>query len=995
MNAFRIRQLLGSAAAILLLAGVVAEPVQAQRGTVAGQVTDKSNQPVSGASVIIIGTSLQGRTTREGRFTLTNVPAGQYQVQVRLIGYATATSPVTVAAGQTATADFVLTAAAVPLDVVIISATGQEQLKRESGSNVGTIDAATVAQAALPTNAADLLNSRVPGVEVMQSGGTTGTGSRIRIRGATSLSLRNEPIIVVDGVRVDNVPNADGGLGAAGGQAPSRLNDLNPEDWESVEVVKGPSAAALYGTDAANGVIQIRTKQGRPGPTKWSGYLEGAVLNDPTQWPANYFSRGSNGRSCRLTSQALGSCTVVAVDSFNPLEQNSPFRQGVRQQYGVNVSGGNEATTFYVSGDFQREKGIFESNDLKKTNLRVNLHNQISQLMDLSVTSAYVSSDLALPQNDNNSFGILPSGLLGFAFDTAAPLANVPNPRGGYRFLTPAQATAISATQRIERFTGGLNLNFRPWSFLAVRGTAGYDVNNQGDNFLNPPSVNPFDLEGSAFGYRAQVRTYSANLSSTGSFRLSPVVTSNTTVGVQYTKNIFEQIRASGRRIVTGTGGVGGVVIPAASDSIAPQVTLGGYVEEQIGIRDRVYLTGALRADKNSAFGTEFSNILYPKLSGSWVISEEPFFPRLSWLSSLRLRAAWGGSGRAPGTLDAQRFFVPVAVAADGSDLPGVTIGGVGNAGLKPERTREIETGFDADFGQQRIHFEATYYDKDSKDALVAVPIAGSAGESFTRLDNLGEVSNKGVEFLLSARVINTPNLSWSVTAIAWGNKNRVLATDADSTPIIFGLGGSTQRHQVGYPAGGYWGTSYTARDLNGDGLIDPIAEITLGDSDTFQGSSVPTRGASFSTEVNFLRHFSLHALLDGRWGHKLDNSTEQFRCLFSICRGLRDPNASLEEKGAAASALFYGLETGYFEDAGFLKLRELSLTYFAPAMWASRIGASALSLTISGRNLATWTNYKGPDPEVSQSGQFNFSVADFLTQPPVRSFVARVNVTY
>ena len=153
MNAFRIRQLLGSAAAILLLAGVVAEPVQAQRGTVAGQVTDKSNQPVSGASVIIIGTSLQGRTTREGRFTLTNVPAGQYQVQVRLIGYATATSPVTVAAGQTATADFVLTAAAVPLDVVIISATGQEQLKRESGSNVGTIDAATVAQAALPTNA--------------------------------------------------------------------------------------------------------------------------------------------------------------------------------------------------------------------------------------------------------------------------------------------------------------------------------------------------------------------------------------------------------------------------------------------------------------------------------------------------------------------------------------------------------------------------------------------------------------------------------------------------------------------------------------------------------------------------------------------------------------------------------------------------------------------------------------------------------------------------
>src|SRR5882762_6806434 len=563
MNAFRIRQLLGSAAALVLLAGVVAEPLQAQQGTVAGQVTDKSNQqPVAGASVLIVGTSLQGRTSREGRYTITKVPAGRYTMQVRLIGYATATQPVTVAGGETATVDFALTAAAVPLDAIIVSATGQEQLKRELGNNVGSIDAASIAQAALPTNAADLLNSRVPGVEVMQSGGTTGSGTRIRIRGATSLSLRNEPIIVVDGVRVDNVPNADGGLGAAGGQAPSRLNDLNPEDWESVEVVKGPSASALYGTDAANGVIQIRTKQGRPGPTKWTAFTEGGTLND-------------------------------------------------------------EITTFYVSGDFQREKGIFQSNNLKKTSLRANLRNQVSRLMDIAITTAYVSSDLALPQNDNNSFGILPSGLLGNADGTN---------NGGYGFLTPQQAEKVEAGQRIERFTGGLNLNFRPWSFLTVRGTAGYDVTNQGDRFLTPPNEIPFDLEGTAFRYGAQVRAYTANLASTASFRPSAVITSNTTVGLQFNKNVFEQVRASGRKIVTGTSGVGGVVFPAVGDSVAPQVTLGGYVEEQVGIRDRLYFTGALRADKNSAFGTDFGNIIYPKLSGSWVISEEPFFPRLGWL---------------------------------------------------------------------------------------------------------------------------------------------------------------------------------------------------------------------------------------------------------------------------------------------------------------------------------------------------------------------------
>ena len=969
----------------LLLSAAVAR-ASAQQGAIAGQVTDRATgQPIAAAQVLVLGTSLQARTTREGRYLIQKVPVGDYQVQVRLIGYATATQSVAVAAGQTATLDFAIAASPVPLDVVVVSASGAEQLKRELGNNVATIDAAKTVQEAAPANAADLLNSRVPGVEEYQSGGTTGTGSRVRIRGATSLSLRNEPIVVVDGVRIDNTPNADGNIGV-GGQAPSRLNDINPEDIESIEVVKGPSAAALYGTDAANGVIQIRTKQGRPGPTKWGAFVEGAVLNDVGDWPANYFSATSAGSSCRLRSMALGICTIARVDSFNPLKQNPPFREGVRQHYGVNASGGNEATTFYVSGDFEREKGIYESNDLRKANLRVNLRNQVSRLMDLSVSAAYVTSNLALPQNDNNDQGILPSGLLGFPDTT----------NGGYRFLTPAQANLISTTQRVERFTGGVTLNFRPTSFLTMRGVAGYDVTNQGDNELTPPNVIPLDqarLDGNAFQYRAQTFAYTANFVTTATFRLSPVVTSNTSAGVQFVKNVFQQTQASGRKVVAGTSGLGGVVVPAVGDVTTPSVTIGGYVEEQVGIRDRLFVTGALRGDDNSAFGANFNFIVYPKVSASWVISEEPFFPRLSWLSSLRLRTAWGKSGRAPGPLDAQQFFIPVAVAANGSDVPAVTIGGAGNANLKPEQTRELETGFDADLFGQRLHFEATYYDKTSKDALVAVPIAPSLGASFTRFDNLGEVTNKGFEVLVTAQVLNRPNLAWTVTASAWGNRNRVVRTDSINTPIIFGLGGASQRHQVGYPAGGYWGRPYTFQDANGDGLISPTEITFLSDTDTFQGSSVPTHGGTISTEVTFLRHFRLYGLLDGRFGNKLDNATESFRCLFGICAGARLPGTPLADQAAAITAPF--TEAGYYEDAGFVKLREVSVTYLAPAQWASRIGASALSFTLTGRNLATWTSYKGVDPEVNVAGQFNFSVADFLTQPPVRYFIARVNVTF
>src|SRR5881398_2003171 len=321
MTLLSIRSL-GVAAVWLVAAAFAAGPVQAQQGTVAGQVTDKSNQQaVAGAAVLVVGTSLQARTGREGRYSITNAPPGRYQVQVRFIGFATATQPVNVTAGQSATLDFALTPAAVPLDAVVVSATGEEQQKRELGNNVATIDAAKITQLAAPTNAADLLNSRVPGVEVLQSGGTTGSGSRVRIRGATSLSLSNEPIIVVDGIRIDNTPQAGNLENFTGGQAPSRLNDLNPEDFESVEVVKGPSAAVLYGTDAANGVIQIRTKRGRPGRATWTAFAEGGTLNEETKWPANYAALDTAGKLCLVSDQAQGSCTIARVDSFNPLMQ--------------------------------------------------------------------------------------------------------------------------------------------------------------------------------------------------------------------------------------------------------------------------------------------------------------------------------------------------------------------------------------------------------------------------------------------------------------------------------------------------------------------------------------------------------------------------------------------------------------------------------------------------------------------------------------------------
>ena len=990
----RLRRLCGFA--LFVACASLAAPLAAQQGSVAGRVTDKvSSQPIQGAQVLLSGTNLQAITNNEGRYHIDRVPPGQYQAQVRLIGYAMGQQPVTVSAGGAATLDIVLSAAAIPLDALVVSATGETQRVKELGNAVASIAADSVAAKAPVTNIADLLNSRTPGVQVITPGGTTGDGARIRIRGSESLSLDNEPVIMVDGIRVNNDPRSSS-VGV-GGQIPSRIDDFQAQDLEAVDVVKGPSAAALYGTDASNGVIQFRTKQGRPGPTRWTSFAEVGTLNDNANWPANYRGLTAAGGGCSLESQGAGLCTITKLQSLNPIEQFSPFRQGVREQYGISASGGSEQTTFYTSGSFERERGVFESNDLRRVSLRANLHNQISRLMDVSISTGYVSSDLTLPQNDNNDQGIVSSGLLGTS-DTSRNFCAQGHDCHGYGFLTPQEANKIFTGQGIERFTGSLSANFKPTSFLTFRGVAGTDVTNQSDNETTPPDAIPLDqdrLDGNHVADRIQVFSYTANFSGTASYRLTQSINANTTIGLQYVKDIHQEVDASGRKLVGGTNSLAGVIVPTVGEFTNEFVTLGFYGQEQINFHDRFFLTGALRRDKNSAFGVNFNGITYPKVSASWVLSDEPFFAHPSWLNSLRLRGAWGRSGRQPGETDALQFFSPVAVTTNGGSEPAVTIGGLGNVNLRPERTQEIETGFDADLVQSRVHFEFTYYNKTSKDALIARKLAPSLGVTDTRFENLGEVSNKGIELQLTAQVISQPNFGWSLSAGAWGNRNRLIHLGTGITPIIFGLGGASQRHEEGYPLGGYWDFSYTFKDLNNDGIIT-ANEITVAPEQTFQGSVEPDHGGTLSSDITFLRHFRLYGLLDARYGNKLDNATEEFRCLFGICRGNRDPKASLAEQAASVSTRNFGLETGYFEDASFVKLREVSLTYSAPEQWAHKIGASTLSFTVTGRNLHTWTKYKGVDPEVINGldvGQF--STADFLTQPPVRYFIGRVNVTF
>src|SRR5881396_1870591 len=332
--------LLGAAAVALLCA---LTPGAAQGQSVSGRVIDATGKAIPGAQVSVAGTGIRATVDAEGRYRLTLSAGGAIALRVTAIGYSPQSKAVTVSA-EGATVDFTLAANPVGLDAIIVTATGQLQKAREIPNDVTQVAAGDVEKAPV-TSFADLLNARAAGVTVMPSGGTTGGGSRVRIRGSNSVSLSNEPVFFIDGIRVNSgaTGNASNTVGV-GGQNPSRINDIQPEDLEAIEAVKGPSAGTLYGTAAANGIVQVRTKQGRPGPTQWTAYVEGGTLYDNTAWPDTYYGFDTTVANvptnpnralrffCTLPLVSIKQCAQNGgVFTLNPLRDDSPFRMGSRQ----------------------------------------------------------------------------------------------------------------------------------------------------------------------------------------------------------------------------------------------------------------------------------------------------------------------------------------------------------------------------------------------------------------------------------------------------------------------------------------------------------------------------------------------------------------------------------------------------------------------------------------------------------------------------------------
>jgi TonB-linked SusC/RagA family outer membrane protein len=1008
---FKRCQMVGWAGLVVLLP--VAGHAQGT-GVIAGRVTDRATQqPIADAQIVIVGTTRGTRTNETGQYRLAGVEPGAVRLRVLRLGYEARIDTVQLAAGQPATADFALVPTATRLDQVVVSATGESERRRETGNSVATITADSVPKAAV-NSVNDLLSSRASNVLVTQTSGTTGGGSRIRIRGSNSISLSNEPLIIIDGVRATS--DVGGSSIAIGGQNPSRLDDLNPDEIENIEIIKGPAAAALYGTAAANGVVQITTKRGKAGATKWTMFADGGSVRDVTDYPANFaqIGRTSGGRrttGCNLDAQALKTCTPVAdsLVSFNPLEFNGgPFVNGWREAYALNATGGTDVTQYFLSGEYGREQGVYPNNGVTRHSARTNVTGQLSPKVDFGVKFGFSQMRLRLPQNDNNDLSPIANGILGNAFDDPDNHGNI--------FYPFSVLNQIFTDQNVDRLNGAANLSWRPLSWLGVAGLAGVDYAGRDDKQVLGPDLIPAPDQRSLGNVQSNpygLWTYTASVNATATYRPKSSIEASTSIGTQYNEELVKGTQAFGQGLAAGTGSLAGTTSAfAATEQNSDIVTLGAYLQQKLAWRDRVFLSAAVRGDDDSNFGNDFKLITYPSASLSWVVGEESWFPKNNILSSLRFRSAVGQSGQRPGFRNAITFYQARAVKRDGADVGAVEIGAnVGNSQLKPELSTELEGGLDLGLFNSRINLELSYYDKTTKDALIQRPLPPSTGAG-TRFENLSKVTNKGFEALASTTLLDTKRVKWDLTVNASTNTNKLVKLGNDVDTIRIGLaandGSFIQRFTEGYALGGYWQrpiVSYS--DKNGDGILSrsgcgdtqatntASCEVILGDNPVYLGSPIPRNEVTFNTGVTFFRYLRVAGLLDHRGGYKIYNASGQFRCVVLVrCQDAFDPKTSLADQ-ARIIASRLGSDAGFVEDASFWKLREVSVTLSAPNDWARRAHASALSLTVAGRNLATWTKYTGFDPEINFNGTSNFSTAEFLTQPPVRYLTARVNASW
>lgn len=939
-----------------LLAGAQGAP-GSLRGTVTNSV---SGTPLANAQISIEGTTNGGITNANGAFTISAVPSGNQVVRVRLIGYRPTEKTVNVAAGSATTVNFALAVSAVSLDEMIVTGTAGSARKREVGNSIGQVKASELPE--VPTNLSNMLSGRLAGVTVGGGVGNAGSGSAIRLRGTTSVSLTNQPLIFVDGVRTrsDEYPRNGiftGTTQRGANSYSSPLNDINPDDIDRIEIVKGAAAATLYGTDAAAGVIQIFTKRGASGAARWNVRFNSGVSS--------------------LRKFGTDSVPLLYMDPFlrNADGGAVPGLDNYAARYGtaVQVSGGSgENLKYLLSTSVDNTDGVLPNDKDRKYQVRANIDFQPMKKLAVNWSSAYSNNLINQTPAGNNAQGLTLNAF-----------------RQDRNYFASANADSIrrvlsqQLNSNIDRLIMGLTGTFTPVARVSSRLTLGFDR-----AALENRNVRPYGFPNAPLGVIQNQRwsngTLSVDWANNVEFGLGKDLRVTASAGTQYINSLVADVVALSENFATpAEPSVASGAIKNADENRQRVITGGAFGTALFGFKNRYFVTLGGRFDGNSAFGKDFGFQFYPKISGSWVVSDESFW-KPSY-GTLKLRSAFGSAGRAPGAFAAVRTYNPVGWGTSTAVRPG----NVGNSNLGPERTTETEFGFDQSLFDGKTSIDFTYFKARTTDALFSVRSVPSLGFLANELRNVGEMHKSGLEIALNQQIINRDK--FGLNAGLNISTNNSLVDTLGGAPS-FSVGNSGWVVQ-GKPAAVVRGKIIRNADARG------VAPDTMSNFDF--GPSQPTRIISGNISIRGWRNITLSARGEYQSGHYIEEGAS----FNALSRSVLWPTCFDAYANIAASKPITVRETltcipanvrsdMFIFKADFFKMRDITLTVPLGKL-IPRTANSTFSFSASN---VFRHNYGMPlfDPEMTNNDSFNATVRGINEQIPQPAvFLASLRISY
>ena len=1059
----------------------------AQGATISGHVTAEGGAPLANATISIAALGVGTVTRPDGVYSFT-VPASRVTGQVvtlnaKRVGYVQQNAQLTLSAGTIAH-DFTLTATALQLDQVIVTGSGTSQVRERVGSVINTVDSTALTRATQPQNIIASLSATTPNVRVNTQSGEPGASAFVIIRGATSVTGTNQPLIVVDNQPIDNTTlSTNGGDGSTVTQ--NRAADINPNDVESVQILKGAAASAIYGARAANGVILITTKHGANGPTRYAitstQTFDNVIKTFPLQ---REFGQGSAGNAgacttpdCAATSLTWGAPLTGTTPTFD--HSKEIYDTGLTSDNAISVSGGTQRTTFFLSGGLTDQLGVMKgsNNRYDRSTVRLSATHQLLNTLTFGGNFSYFNTTGEYVQKGSNT-----SGLLLGALRTSPDFNNLPflDPTSGlhrsYRFPNPTAASINDSRgydnpffvldnqgnrSELGRFVGNITGNWVPTSWLSLNETFGAD--NYTDSRLEAlPLTSSGDPVGNVTRFQITNLEVDHNLTATLSREFNPNVATRLVVGQNLNSRRNRQVYIFGDQLIAPSPlAIQNTVSYTPTEFRSLRHIAAYFTQGELDLYNELHITAGVRDDGFSTFGSSNRTAAYPKVDAAWTFSNH-ISSGSGWLSNGRLRAAYGETGREPPVYATISALSSTAIFGSGfGDVIGskqsgqgglVTGGNLGNTNLRPERNRESEVGTDLGFFGQRSDLSVTYYNKKSSDVILPVPVNAASTGSSTALVNGATVTNKGLELSLNLRPFTSRNVDLSIGGNYAKNIGRVTALTQGVNFIPYnteGFAGAIGSSTVGFAPGVIRGQDFV-RCGQGEHVALPGANGAVVDVDSACGSGYK-KGALYIAGTNNrpvvnpdeqviadpnphwtgglngqlrIGKLQFSTLLDIRRGGQVWDGTRSALDRFGTAaetnvrrdtagvfgqdvlgneivagpgagkvafRTLADWQNWYTTTGGSASAV----QSQFVEDGSFVKWREVSMIYTLDAPWVrSRLGLSSALIRVAGRNLHTWTKYKGLDPETNLGGaEFLTQGLDFFQNPQTRSFVVAVTL--